>query len=260
MLTDRKPLMREMDGYMVLGMGKEALRLARKQLSSAKLEEAEFVKALTAVFCMSKSLKQWRVPVQQAYERLSVASQKHVRYLMLSFFHCLNDAKAALEFATTRPSDFDELLFSMGTYLNLGELKKAKRLAMIAERAVKSERDGMALNGLHDALADYYARVGKWEEAAWHWSKMDLSEPLGDNGLVELLELKVADAIKTARTCINALDEYRKRRRGELDIALPGNELRIIKDARAKLSRHLKHLERVLPKDRQTEFGMVASR
>jgi len=242
-------------------MAKEALKLARELLNSEKLEVEEFEKALTVIQCMrSKSLKQWRVPVQQAYARLSVASQKHVRYLMLSFFYSLNDAKAAQEFATTRPSDFDELLFSMSTYLNLGELKKAKQLVVIAERAVKSERDGMALNGLHDALAGYYARAGKWEEAAWHWSKMDLSEPLGDNGLVGLVELKVADAIKTARTCINALDQYRKRRRGDLDIALPGNEVAILKDARTKLSRQLKRLERVLPEDRQTEFGMDASR
>jgi len=220
------------------------------------LEEAEFVAALITVLRMSESLKQWRVPVRQAYGRLSRASKKHVRPVMLGFFCALNDMEGALKFATTDPLDSHDLMCSMDTYLNLGLLEKATRLAVIGERAVKRERDGMVLNALHDSLANYCARVGKWEEAAWHWSKLTLSEPIGVNGLIGFVELKVADAIKTAIAGINALDAYRKQRRGELDIVLPGNEVKRLKDARVKLSRHLKHLERVLPKDRQTEFGM----
>lgn len=246
----------KLDGYCEMGMAKEALKQACDILASPRLTEAEFQSSVLAILSMSDSLKRYRDVVEAAYARLSSAGRKRAERTMLGFYFSQDDFATAERFVPVRPSTFDELLFSMGTFLRLGHLSKAKKLVKLCESRLQAERNGQALNSLHDALADYYVRTGEWSKALEHWSEMRLDEPLGDNALVGTVEIKVADAIRTARTCIEALDDYRKHRRGELDIKLPGNEIAILKKARAKLESHLRYLERVLPKRRQLEFGM----
>lgn len=248
-----------LDGYVEMGMEKEALKLACEILVAPRLTEAEFQSCVLAILSMSNSLKRYGDVVEAAYGRLSSAAQKRVRRTMLGFYFSQDDFAAAERFVPARPSTFDELLFCMGTFLRLGHLNRAKKLVKLCENRLQVERDGHALNGLHDALADYYSRTGAWGKALEHWSEMRLDEPLGDNGLIGMVEIKVADAILTARAGIKALDEYRKVCRGDLDLQLPGNEVSILKDTRKKLTRHLKHLGKVVSSERQREFGMRLS-
>ena len=246
----------KLNGYCEMGMSKEALKLACEILASPRATDVEFQNSVLAILSMSDSPKRYRDAVEAAYARLSSAGRKRVGRTMLGFYVSQNDFATAERFVPARPSTYDELLFSMGTFLHLGHLNKAKKLVKLCENRLRVERDGHALNGLHDALADYYSRTGTWSKALEHWSQMRLDEPLGDNALVGMVEIRVADAIQTAIAGIKALDDYRKHRRGELDIQLPGNEVVIIKKARAKLESYVRSLGKVVPKQRRREFGI----
>jgi len=245
----------ELDGYVDLGMKGEVQRHARKLLSSARLSHSEFQRVLLAVLTVSDSLKQWRAAVDRCYSRLSLTDQRKVHPMMLSFYCSLGNYKKAKPFLPSKPSSTQEMFFALNVLLKLGQLTKAKSVARLCEKALKTDSD-FERNALHDALADYYARVGDWQKAIDHWIEMKVYEPLGTNGLVAMVEIETAFAIETARKYLTTLEEYRKHRRGDTDIKLPKNELRIIEDAKKKLTGWLSHLEQVVPKNRQAEFGM----
>src|SRR2546427_6078052 len=118
----------KLDGYCEMGMEREALKFACKILTGPSLTEAEFQSCVLAILSMTNSFERYRDVVEAAYARLSSATRKRQGRTMLGFYFSQDDFATAEKFVPARPSTFDVLLFSMGTFLRLGHLNRAKTL------------------------------------------------------------------------------------------------------------------------------------
>jgi hypothetical protein len=236
--------MKKLSRYCEMGMEIDAAKLASEILACPSLTGVEVQSSLLAVLSVSDSLRRYRDVVETAHARLPARTRKKVGPTMLGFY-CSMRASLLLQRSLCRLGhrSLVNCLFDVDISPD-GPASQSAALVKLCERQLQIERDGQALNVLHDWLSNYYGHTGERGMVLDHWSKMRLDEPFGDNALIGMVEIRVADAIRTARAGIKALENYRKHRRGELDIQLPGNEVKSLSDARKKLSSHLKHLER----------------
>jgi hypothetical protein len=60
----------ELQGYVGLGMSKDALRLARQMLKTRPLHPQVFSEALWAILIQADRLPKWRAVVESAYKAL----------------------------------------------------------------------------------------------------------------------------------------------------------------------------------------------
>jgi hypothetical protein len=85
----------ELEGFVGLGMKKDALRLAGQQLKADRINPAIFVEALNAILTLADATKPWRPLVEAAYQKLPKRGKSQVRFMMLSFYCSLHDHEAA---------------------------------------------------------------------------------------------------------------------------------------------------------------------
>jgi hypothetical protein len=129
-----------------------------------------------------------------------------------------------------------------------------KVAAQIAEMRLRKIRDKFERNWLHDELATYYARYGKWERAEHHWSMIHLTEFDGAEAVLHRVELKMANTVKSARAHLRELDDLASS--GKMRLC----NKRSVEQARLKLRIYIEAAERVMPPRRQRAYGLSVDR
>src|SRR5712675_1810216 len=114
---------RELDGFVEMGMHREALRKARRLLKNNPITAAQFNAAVDAAFTQADRLKLWEPPVESAYARLPKRDQRAAWSSMLSFHYSNRNYEAASRFIPRRfdgESDVTEMCFAYDVWLELG--------------------------------------------------------------------------------------------------------------------------------------------
>lgn len=246
----------ELSGFIDLGMAKKALELAREILSGPQLTAEEFSMALSAILIQGGKLDPWKTLVVDAYRKLPKLAQRSLNSEMLSFFSSTKDYVAAEAFVCLNPRNPLEAFMTMPVLLARDRLNEAKALSKKMDKMLKMKHSMPEVHMLLDAMADYSARVGDWATAAHCWSHMLIEDPLGQNGIRGLVELSVVQAIAYVDEGLRKVADYRKNSKREQEIILPGNERKWLRELEGKLLSYRKHLTKLVPLERQREFGM----
>ncbi len=253
----------DLDGFVGLAMHKDARGLARRLLEAPNLSAPEFERIYLAVLKMdgmvpSSSLKKWRRPIERGFSHLLPSARKRVQHRMLSLYYNLGDYKKAGLFLRSKPLSEIEMCYTLEVLKELGRLTEAEPVARLCERALKTASDSDR-DSLRRALASYYARAGDYSKAVEHLSQIGLYDHHGIHAVVKLVEIRIADAIRTTRSCMKALEKLRKYgKKGRVvpDISQCDYTQSIIAHANIRLITLLDDLERFMPKHRQIEFGL----
>ena len=162
----------ELEGYVDLGMKRDALRVPRQFLKSNRIRASSFNSALNAILIQADRLKNWRALIERAYARLAKKSRHAARPQMLALYRSVGDWKSADDMLPARPRNAMELLFSMETLLNLCTVSDAKRIQRKCRRMLNSRIDAISAAALLHTLASYYAQIGELGAAEEYWGKV----------------------------------------------------------------------------------------
>jgi hypothetical protein len=157
----------ELSGCLGLGMKKEALVLARKQLRRERLSEKVFMECLTVVESYAPRPKRWRKLLELAYQNLKSSELKTARFQMLIFFDAkIKDDVATLRFGPeklTRRSNMVEILLVWNCWLRLGNMKKLAAAVPAMSNAIQTAAYPSMRSLLATAYAQYWALRAKIE-------------------------------------------------------------------------------------------------
>ena len=75
---DANPLVKELSGYVELGMKRQALKLAQKILTKQCIEPVEFTEAINTLGTLGSTanFRKWRKMVESAYARQPVKTRR----------------------------------------------------------------------------------------------------------------------------------------------------------------------------------------
>jgi tetratricopeptide (TPR) repeat protein len=246
---------KQLEGYIELGMAREALQLARCLLARPGIAPKQFSSAANAILVQADKLKQWRIPLEKAYACLSESGQRLVRPEMFRFYVSLEDWEGAYRFLSTRPRHSSELLFSMWTLLNLN--KPAKSVQRKCLRALRTTTDPFDTSNLLEALASYHARAGELEAAENYWRKSAVLEPFAHNALVGLVEIAVVRGQLLAKAGLSLIERFKKTGQDEQAITLPRNRDSVFQKAERDLKRYHGILQKIVPPGNLGAFGVT---
>lgn len=248
---------RELEGYVDMGMRRKACALVRQILAQKRISSAAFFQVLNAIGVLS-DLKQWSVELESAWQRQSPSVRRDANSTMLTLYAIVDDWEKAARHAAPRvlssPSD---ILFGMQTLLETGRMKEAARVARKARKAIESPQDAFDFSCLVEALAIYHARIGEWSEAFELWSRAPRDEPLSHNAATGRVELCLVKALALIRGELATLRGLPFDVEGEL--ALPGNTDGMRKETEVELRKFQRALEKLVPAERRLELGFDAA-
>jgi hypothetical protein len=250
----------ELEGFSDLGMQCEALRLARQKLKSLSIRGADFRSALDVLLVQADKLRTWSPLVEAAYARLSKRDQRSTRLSMLAFHYSTRNYERASHFIPPRfgsGCDSIELAFAVDTMLELGNITEANKLAGKLPRAIQNAENPTAQAVLVNCLAEYLARKGQWNEAIQIWEAVQSDAILAENAVTGMAEIHAARALRAIRSGLATIEELKANFDPKLETTLPGNEKTRREQAKKKLSRLEKMLEKIVPKERQRELGIA---
>jgi len=253
--------LRELDGFLSLGLKSEALCLARRTLKETSITADSFNAVLNAIFTLDTRPKRWLPLVESAYARLPKRSQRSVCLAMMSLHSCNQDYEAVSRFIPRRfggDVGLSELAFAMEAGLAVGKMDQVEKLARRLPHALKVAEHPLMQAQLRHCLAEYHARRGNWDKAAKFWEIVTFNETLSDNAVIGIVELHVASALRTIRHGFRLIQEFNKNFDPEAEIILPGNDRAIQQNAAKQYKRLQKLLEQIVPKERQMELGIYA--
>jgi len=205
----------ELQGYLELGMRPQSLGVARRILNHSALTASAFREAVEAILIQAGNLKRWRPRIEDAYQRLSHADCKQVRFTMLSYFVAAEDWHAAEYHLPRKSANPAELLFAMWTCVELGRDQVARRFYRQCLRRLDVRPDAskspdefeMELSSLIEAVACYHARKGNWNEASSWWWKGTRLRPLTSNAWDGLVKLQTLEAISITKRAAESSEE-----------------------------------------------------
>ena len=255
--SSEEAAVRELDGYVGMGMKREACRIVRQVLAQKRISSAALDQVLSAVGVLSDP-KRWVAELESAWRRQSPSVRRAANSTMLALYANVDEWEKAARHVTLRtlcsPSDF---LYGMQTMLETGRMKDAATVARKARKALKNAEDAFDLSCLIEALAIYHARVGEWAEAFGLWSRAPRNEPLSRNaaaGCVELCLVKALALIRKELATVYGLPvDF------EYEISLPGNTDGMRKETEMELRKFQRALEKMIPAERRLELGFDAA-
>ena len=250
-----------MEGSIGLGTKKESLALARRILKRETLNADEFGKALNAILTLADQCKPWAKKVEAAYARLSKRGQKAVRFWMQSFHTAQRNFEAALRFI---PNRFDsevalvELAFAMDAALATGRRELAGKLAKRLPRYIKDAEQPEMKAMLLDSLGEWLAREGKWDAAIVVWEEAAQRDiTFSQNAVVNIVEIHAARGLQALQRGFQLVEKFNQNIDPAAETIVPGNDKLIQQGAVKRFRRLQKILEKVVPKERQTEVGIA---
>jgi len=249
----------ELEGYVDLGMGRQARKLARQILSKKRILPEEFYETIRSIGIFSDYGK-WKTEIESAYQRQSRRFQKRCRAAMLSFYFSLGDRdKASYYLSTERSPDPADAFFTMSVLLELGRVEEAKVLALKMGRLLNRAQEPFARALLIEGIARYFARLGKWDTAAEVWSWAPLGQAFRADALVGLVHLQLVRALNETYNGLHAVEEMRQNPDVSSEITIPGNEEDLMGDLEKELLKLKHQLEKLLPGDRRTQLGVEST-
>ena len=251
---DEDQLVKELDGYVELGMPGEALQAARNLLNQPDISPEQFGSAADAILIQADKTKPWRGVLETAFSRLSKTGQRAVRDKMFGFYVTLEDWDAAHRFLPKRPVHAAELLFSMWTLLNLN--KPAKLVQRQCLRALKSADEPFALSNLLEALASYHAHQGELDAAEHYWKQSAGLEPFAHKALAGLVEIAAVRGQLLAKAGLLQIEKFRKEGVDEEAVILPNNRGSALEKAARDLKRYQTILQKIVPPRKLRDFGV----
>lgn len=160
----------EIQGFVELGMKRDALRLVRGALKSERVSAEVFNTALDAIFAQADRRKAWTRLIESGYGRLSTRDQRSVRFGMLAFYCGIQNYESASRFVLRRFGcrfGLVDLAFAMETWLALGRMDKARSLVRRCVEGIESAEEPEMQAMLIHGLAKYFAKAGE-SDAALH--------------------------------------------------------------------------------------------
>jgi len=251
---------RELDGFVELGMKREALCEARRLLRNTPITAGQFNAAMDAALTQEDRLKSWVPLVESAYARLSKREQRVVNFSMLSFHYSNKDYEAASRFIPRRfggEFGLTELAFAWDIWLALGKKDETEKLGRKLPRAIEKAELPMVRAQLLCCLAEHFARRGKWNESVGIWELVQLDEIFLPNAVHGIVEAHVARALRAIECGFQLLEKFNQRVDPELATTLPGNEKKRHYKTEKEFLRLQKLLETIMPVERQKELGIA---
>jgi len=252
--SSEKAAVIELSGYVELGLGREACRVARQILAQKRISPAAFNEVITAIGVVSDP-KKWMAEMELAWQRQSEAFRRETNSGMLALYGSSNEWGKASFHAKPAwlccPSDF---LWGIEALLQTGQTKPAARAARKARQALEAVEDEFAFSCLIEALATYHAYVGEWSEAFELWSAAPRNQPFGRNAAVGRVELCLVKALGIIREELETLAVMPVETDQEL--MLPGNALGMRQDTEKELEKFQRALEKLVSAERRSDLGV----
>ena len=249
----------ELQGYMKMGMKREALKLARQTLKQKKIKVENFNDALNAILVQADKCKPWTPVVEAAYSRLQKRDQQAVRQWMLYFYCSSRNYEAASKYIPRRfAGEFDmaELAFTCETWLELKRMDEMDKLAKTLSRVFKVAKHPSMLTHLAGYLGEYYARKGLWNKAIELWEFVQQDNIHSQNAVESIVEIQVAAALLAIKRGCELVEKFNQDFDPEMETTLPGNDKTIQQQAEKKFRKLKKILEQIVPEKRQKELGL----
>lgn len=259
MKSNHRQTLNELEGWSEIGKGKEALRLARSMLVSADIDAVHFGVAMKAVLTFANKLEPWTETVEAVFRRFAQNDREKAKSWMLGFYYSQNDFEQAARFIPRKFQGTDELLFAIGTLVELGRFDEAAQVARQCEAILSRARklSPPERDHLHHALAEYYGAVARYDDALKHWERMEPDSALLENAIVGAVMVRVARAIQEAKGGLKKVDRFRRLPHNDIALVLPRVDEKLARRARRELRRILTHLERILPKEKRHKLGLA---
>ncbi len=246
----------ELEGFIGLGMQKEALQLSRILLRSRPAHPTVFSETLTALLIHADRLRPWRALVERTYADLPKHSRNLVGSEMLSFYVSIRDWQAAAAFVPTRPETPHELVFTMWTLLNMRRIHEARPIQRKCLRLLRVTRDRFEASMLLDALADYHAQIGELDSAESYWSVSPPEQPLFQSAAQALVQAQAVRGKYWVAAVQRAVEDSDAPLGDHTELILPGNADSLSRRTFKKLTRYLAALESIVPEMEMWRFGV----
>jgi hypothetical protein len=242
-----------LEGYVELGMAREALALAGAILRRRDLSPLHFEGAVSAVLLHAYRSKAWRYRIEKSFAAMSAVHKRQAGVTMLAYYGTIKDFGQAVRFVSRKVLlNSAHIYFAMEALLETGKMAHADRLARRCMRALGQEPgDEMLL----EAMAEYFCHKGDLEGARAAWASIPLGGAFVQNALVGVVETHLADALLAADAGLEALENLAFS--GDTEVIVPGNEARLIDDARKELRALRNAVARTLPVMRQKHLGIA---
>ena len=254
----------ELQGYLGLGMRPQSLAAAKHLLRRRTLSAHAFQEAVDAILIQADNLKRWQPWVEVAYERLSQADRKQVRFTMLSFYVAREDWRSAEHHVPTKSDNPIELLFAMWTLLELRRDRAARCIEQQCRRfcsIARFPRDKipdfeMAIAAIIEAIACSCAQRGKWDEAAAWWWQGTTIRPFTANAWEGLVKLQTLEAISITKQALESAEEMDWLFADEIFLQLPHAAAQPRHQAdKRRFEKYESHLSRVVPENERFRFN-----
>lgn len=247
----------EIEGYLQLGMQREAEACARLVLAGKRTSIRDFRAAIEAVL-QSRSPARWRRLVEAAAARVPGRRRQGIEASMMNFYLSVHDYESALQWFPTRQRvERSDLYVMMQIALETGRADLADDIAARCRRALRrAKRDTFEFIALSDALATYHARKRDWSEAEKLWRAVPLEPALARNILCGIVAVQAARALVAARMRLDVIADLRASPDLVLELQTSGNHDALLDCAEKELRKMIRGLERAIPRDAYTAVGV----
>ena len=236
----------EIDGYLELGMQDEALASIRLTLNNPLITAEEFDTCVFALLQM-KQPEPWRKAVERAYDRLKKPDDDEIRSDMLNYYFGICEFGKAVEFFPRRRSKrlFDAWVM-MHVCLELAHMREAKKIARICSGILETTEDDFLKAAMMDALANYYARMGRWNVALKLWQEAPNEPILQRQRLCGIVKVHLLQALEAARTGLAKVAAAQQHADLSMEVQLPGNNAALSRDAERDLKSLKDRIDKLL--------------
>ena len=189
----------EIQGFIGLGMKRDALALARACFQRKTIEPLVFAEAVNALLSFGGNMHKWRCKLESAFERVPGKLNPQVRFVMLSYYASLPDYSAASRFIPrtfTSDTALVELVISLEILIELNQMHKARRLARACLRAGKAQ-DSIPFEMqslLIRTVALYFAAARDWDNALRLWQPLRSVEFLAEEATFHCVKIRLEQA------------------------------------------------------------------
>ena len=241
----------ELQGFVEMGMQKEALDLARKLLKRPAVTPQIFTEALHAILVQADHPHRWRPLIEATHLKFSAKQKKLVRNSMFHFYVAINELGVAFLYMPLKPRAADDLLFCMWTLLHLRYMDACDKIADRIQKICKNPKTEFELSCILEAIGSYGAQKGWFDVAENMWTQAISYQWFEANAWEGLIHVQVAKAhgyVDLAREHIAAC-------KPDYDPMLPRNEEKLKITSLKDFGRLKQSLNRVLPEEELWRFG-----
>lgn len=245
----------ELEGFLELGMHEDCLRLAKALLKHKTVTPYTFVQVLEAVLIQADDLRCWRRLIEKVHSKFSKKQKRIVATAMFHFYVSLNEFGAAFIYMPLNPRTAPDLLFNMWTLLHLRYSEESKLLFLKVDQLWRRTDCDFERSCLLEAMASYYAQLGKLEFAERLWSESIELDWFQENAWTGLINIQVAKSHAYSLTAQKRIAE----RKPDWDPMLPRNEEERKTASIKEFGRIKQSLNCVLPEKELWRFGKTTN-